>query len=123
MLDTASGAVKTIVNQKVLDVRLHQGSFYYTVNAKAIDYQAGVLYEYKIATGQNKKRSEHSVSTYYVGGAGAYYTADGYEPGLYRMNSDGSSTRLAADNIRNMIVAENGVAYTLTYESGIYTVK
>jgi hypothetical protein len=123
MLDTASGAVKTIVNQKVLNVRLHQGSFYYTVNAKAIDYQAGVLYEYKIATGQNQKRSEHSVSTYYVGGAGAYYTVDGYEPGLYRLNSDGSSTRLATGNIRTMIVAEDGVAYTLTYESGIYTVK
>jgi hypothetical protein len=123
MLDTAQGVVKTIVDQKVLNVRLHQGSFYYTVNAKAIADEAGVLYEHQIASGRNKKRSEHPVTTYYVGSSGTYYTGEGYEPGLYRINPDGSSTRLVKGNIRTMIVKEDGVAYTLTYERGIYTVK
>jgi hypothetical protein len=123
MLDTAHGIVKAIVDQKVLNVRLHQGSFYYTVNAEAIAHEAGVLYEHQIASGRNKKRSELPVSTYYVGSSETYYTLDGYEPGLYRINPDGSSTRLVAGNIRAVIVKEDGVAYTLTYESGIYTVK
>ena len=123
MLDTAQGGIKTVVDQKVLNVRLHQGSFYYTVNLKANAYEAGVLYEYQIASGRNNKRSEHAVSTYYVGTSRTYYTLDGYDPGLYRINPDGSSTRLVKGNIRAVIVKEDGVAYTLTYESGIYTVK
>lgn len=123
MLDTALGDVKTIVDQKVLNVSLHQGSFYYTVNAKAEAYEAGMLYEYQLASGLNKKRSEHYVSNYYLGSSGTYYTVDGYEPGLYRINLDGSSTRVVKGNIKAVIVKEDGVAYTLTYESGIYTVK
>ncbi|WP_438350668.1 stalk domain-containing protein [Paenibacillus sp. FA6] len=123
MLDPVQGDVKTVVDQKVLNVRLHQGSFYYTVNVKSNAYEAGVLYEYQIASGRNTKRSKHSVSTYYVGSSGTYYTLDGYEPGLYRINPDGSSTRLVTGNIRAMIVKEDGVAYTLTYESGIYNLK
>ncbi|WP_379343880.1 stalk domain-containing protein [Paenibacillus sp. GCM10027629] len=123
MLDTTKGVVKTIIDQKVLNVRLHQGSFYYTVNGKAIAYNAGVLYEYQIASGQNKKRSEHAVSAYYLGKSATYYTLDGYEPGLYRINPDGSSTRLVVGNIRQVIVTEDGVAYMLTYKEGIYSVK
>ncbi|OAB40891.1 stalk domain-containing protein [Paenibacillus glacialis] len=123
LLDLVQGDVKTVVDQKVLNVRLQQGSFYYTVNVKANAYEAGVLYEYQIASGRNIKRSKHSVSTYYVGNSRTFYTTDGYEPGLYRINSDGSSTRLVTGNIRAVIVKEDGVAYTLTYESGIYTVK
>ena len=123
MLDTAQGGVKTIVDQKVLNVRLHQGSFYYTVNAKASAYEAGGLYEYQITSNLNKKRSEHSVSNYYTGSSMTYYTVEGYDPGLYRINSDGSSTRLVKGNIRAVSVDEDSVAYMLTYESGIYTVK
>lgn len=123
MLDTASGAVKTLVNQKVLNVSLHQGSFYYTVSTKAIAYQPGVLYEYEIASGQSKKRTQHTVNAYYLGKSATYYTLDGYEPGLYRINPDGSSTCLVVGNIRQVIVTEDGVACMLTYEEGIYSVK
>ncbi|WP_018754359.1 hypothetical protein [Paenibacillus terrigena] len=93
------------------------------MNKNAISYQAGVLYEYEIASGQSKKRSEHTVSAYYLGKSATYYTLDGYEPGLYRINPDGSSTRLVAGNIRQVIVTEDGVAYMLTYKEGIYSVK
>ena len=123
MMDTTTGAVKTIVNQKVLNVRLHQGSFYYTLNAKAISDQAGVLYQYDLATGKNIKRSEHAMNSYEFSGSVIYYTLDGYEPGLYRISPDGRTTRPVAGNIRNLIVTEDGAVCTLVYEEGIHSVK
>ncbi len=117
------GNDRTLVQQRVMNVRLHDGSLYYTVNAEGAASEVGVLYQYKTATGQQLKRSDKSVASYYIGKSGLYYVSKGYAAGLYRAEPDGRNVRLVNDNIEWAVISDAGVTYTLTYEEGIFAVK
>jgi hypothetical protein len=117
------GNDRTLVHQNVMNVQLHDGSLYYTVNAGDSPSGVGVLYQYKIGAGQQVKRSDRSVTSYYVGKTGLYYVSSGYDAGLYRADADGRNVRLVNDSIESAAVSDAGVAYTLTYEEGIFSVK
>jgi hypothetical protein len=121
-VDAAGGEIYTLTDKRVTNVRFHNGSIYYTVNANHNAYEPGVLYQYMIAWGLEKKRSEQPV-TYYVGDAGVYYVMKGYDPGLYRLEQDGGSTRIVKDSIAGAILSDAGMAYTLVYEEGIFSIK
>ncbi len=122
-VDAAVGEIDTLTDKRVTNVRFHNGSIYYTVNAKRDAYEPGVLYQYIIAWGLEKKRSEQPVASYYVGDAGVYYVTNGYAPGLYRMEQDGGSTRIVKDSVAGAILSEAGMEYSLVYEEGIFSIK
>ena len=115
---------RVLVSQNVMNVQLHDGSLYYTVNAGgSSSSEVGILYQYKTATGQQLKRSDKSVTSYYVGKTGLYYVSKGYAAGLYRAEPDGRNVRLVNDSIESAAVSDAGVTYTLTYEEGLFAVR
>jgi hypothetical protein len=117
------GNDRTLVQQHVMNVQLYDGSLYYTVKGQNSSSGVGVLYQYKTATGQQMKRSDKSVTSYYVGKTGLYYVSSGYAAGLYRAEPDGRNVRLVNDSIESAVISDAGLVYTLTYEEGIFAVK
>ncbi|ASS67520.1 MULTISPECIES: DUF5050 domain-containing protein [unclassified Paenibacillus] len=117
-----SGA-KTLVSRKAAQVQFVAGAIYYKVNPAGSDYDPGELFRYDLASGKETKLAAQPVSTYYAGPAGVYYLSGGYEPGIYRIDSNGAQVRVASDNIASAILTEEGMVYTMAYKEGIYAVK
>lgn len=122
--DLNGGDRKTLVNRAASDVRLIDGSFYYTTGSQiGIDSVPGTLYRYTLSTGVETKLSDKPVTSYYVGSAGIYYVASGYDRGLYRVDADGRNVRLVDDDIAQARLTEEGMVYALTYAEGIHSAK
>jgi|GEM_PF-1386010 len=113
------GASRTVIDKPVRDVRYADGSFYYTIPSSK-GAETGILYQYIIASGLLKQRSELPVTEYAVSGSGLYYIQQGYAPGLFKVTADGRNVRLVADNVRTIAASEDGVVYNLMYETGVF---
>lgn len=123
-VDLNGGDSKTVVNRAMSNVKLIDGSFYYTTGSKVgFDVVPGMLYRYTISTGMEAKLSDQYVSSYYVGAAGIYYVSEGYDRGLYKVKADGSNVRLVDDYVEQAILTESGIVHALAYKTGIYSVK
>jgi len=114
---------ETLVSRKVLDVKFHDGSIYYTASKDGnTNFPLGHLYKYSLADGRETKLSDKLVSEFYVGRAGVYYKAEGYDLGLYKIEADGRSICITDDSVDSVLMTDAGLVYTLRYESGVYTV-
>jgi hypothetical protein len=117
----------TLVNERVIDVKFFDGNIYYTASkTNNDDVRLGRLYKYNIASGQEIQLSDNLVSEFFVGKAGVYYNAEGYDLGLYKIDStEGTekSTCLEDDSLYSALLTDTGIVYTLRYEDGVYFVK
>lgn len=115
---------KTVVEKRIVDVKFFNGNIYYTVSTgNNSDGKLGKLYKYNISGGQEIRLSDKLVSEFFVGNAGIYYKAEGYDLGLYKIDAGGESTCLADDSLYTALLTDTGIIYTLRYEPGIFTVK
>lgn len=64
-----------------------------------------------------------NISEFFVGNAGAYYKAECYDLGLYKIDAIGRSVCLIDDSIFSALLTDLGMVYTLDYQEGIYTAK
>ncbi|WP_145948170.1 DUF5050 domain-containing protein [Paenibacillus sp. Y412MC10] len=120
--DVDGAQPKTVVSRKVMSAQLLNGSLYYTSNTTGSFSDPGVLYQYDFATGKETKRSDKPLSSYYIGKDAIYYLANGYDPGIYKIDAKGN-TRLVSDRIQTAKLTDEGLVYTLTYKEGVYSVK
>jgi hypothetical protein len=123
-IDLNGGHSITLANRAAFNVKLIDGSFYYTTSERAGgEAVPGILYRYTISNGVETKLSDQYVSSYYVGAAGIYYVSDGYDRGLYKVGANGNSVRLVDDYVDQVMLTESGIVYTLAYKEGIYSVQ
>ncbi len=119
-VDSEGGNQQTLVERKVLHVEFYNGEIYYSANANGAGSNLGSLYRYNIANEQEVRLSDKSISSFYAGKAGVYYSSNGYEPGLYKIDEGGHNVSLVKDRIDRAILTDAGMVYTLVYEEGIY---
>ncbi len=113
---------KTLVDKRIMDIQFFDGNIYYTAaNGSTTNAKSGRFYKYNIASGQEVKLSDQSVSQFFVGKAGVYYKSDGYDLGLYKIDAKGKSVCLADDTIDTALLTDAGIVYTLRYVDGVYT--
>ncbi|MCR6545699.1 hypothetical protein [Dehalobacterium formicoaceticum] len=63
------------------------------------------------------------MQNFFIGSAGVYYQAEGYEPGLYKVDDQGRNINLIDDNFYDILLTDTGIVYTLRYQDGIYLAK
>ncbi|MFC4101485.1 DUF5050 domain-containing protein [Paenibacillus xanthanilyticus] len=114
---------RTLVQRKASHVTLVEDELYYMELANDNPFDVGHVYRYRLADGKETKLSDHTAVSYSAGKNGVYYWSDGYQPGIYRVESDGRNTRLIADSVVSVVPTEQGLLYTLAYQKGVFAVK
>ena len=120
-MDLAGNYKEALVDKAVKSIRFFNESIYFTADK---DSGTGTgLYQYHLPGGQITELSNKPVSEFFVGTAGVYYIAEGYDLGLYKVGADGQSICLVDDSIYTALFTETGLLYTLRYLEGIYLAK
>ncbi|TYP79161.1 DUF5050 domain-containing protein [Paenibacillus methanolicus] len=114
---------RTLVQRKASNVTLLGGDLYYMELTGDNLFDVGHVYRYSLSDGKETKLSDRSAVAYYGNKNGVYLWADGYEPGIYRVESDGRNTRLVADSVAAVVPTDQGLLYTLTYQKGVFALK
>lgn len=116
---------QTLSSKHVIEIQPGGEYVYFTAYEKGTSAEAAVeygsLYRYDLSSGQEQKVSERIVHSFYVGQSGVYYKSDGYEMGLYQVESSGNNTLVNNDRIDSAMMTDEGLIYTLTYEEGVYS--
>ncbi len=111
----ADGGNATVVSEGAASqVGFHNGSVYFVSDG---------LQRYDPTTGTRTELSAGPVAAYWTGDDGVYFMSQGYEPGLFKLESDGRHTPLVKDNVDQAAFSDAGVAYTLTYKQGVFSGK
>ncbi|WP_274364139.1 DUF5050 domain-containing protein [Paenibacillus thermotolerans] len=134
-IDASSGYLKSVeldggndrvlIERKVSNVTFHNGDLYYSAAANSANTTISELYRYRIAAEKEVKLIESGkhIRSFFVGDSGVYFVADGYEPGLYKIDTDGRIVSLVTDHIDKAILTDAGMIYTMTYQDGVYAGK
>lgn len=124
IVDLEGNNKKILVSKRVIDVKFFDGNIYYLAsNDNGTNVRLGKLYKYNLASGQEVKLSDKSVSEFFVGKSGVYYKSEAYDLGLYKIDAKGKSLCLVDDSVYSSLFTDTGMVYTLRYIEGIYTVK
>jgi hypothetical protein len=120
-IDLTGNNQKTVVEKPVLSVKFLNENIYYTV-AGSVSTRArlGKLYKYNISAGQEIPLSDQPVSEFFPGPVNTYYTAEGYDLGLYKIDAGGRTSCLVDDSLYSTLYTGEGIVYTLRYEDGIF---
>ncbi|MGG6314018.1 stalk domain-containing protein [Paenibacillus macerans] len=115
---------ETAAQRKISRIVHFKGLFYYA----AEDGGAASLYQYDPAKGRETNLGRLPAGKsgdllFEAGATGIYYVSRGYEPGIYKIETDGSHRRLVKDDIEQAVLTDAGMIYTLVYEEGVYTAK
>jgi len=114
---------RTLAARKAGYAQVYNGNLYYLAVTGGRFANVGELYKYNIASGQETKLSDKSISSFYAGPTGVYYMSNGYEPGLYKIDAAGRNVALVKDNIAQAQLTDTGLMYTLVYKEGVYAAK
>lgn len=118
-IDINGENVQPLTERNVVKAKLYNGYIYYT----AVTNGKSLLYQYDISKKQEIQLSNTSVHSFYAGEAGVYYVSQGYDLGLYKVDTDDREVRLIQDSIDSAKLTGSGILYTLVYEEGIYLGK
>lgn len=112
---------KTIVSQKIREIKEENGVFYYTIENKEGEQIPGI-YKYSVEYPGISKISNHIAKELITNASGIYYVVDQYEPGIYKMTNTGNKC-IVKDWIKDVLDTGKVILYTLEYEIGIYAAK
>ncbi|MGI6064962.1 MAG: DUF5050 domain-containing protein [Bacillota bacterium] len=114
----------TLVEKRIINIKFYNENIYYTaIKENDRNAELGKLYKYNLISGQETKLSDKSVSSFFVGRAGVFYQAEGYDLGLYKINESGRSLSIVDDSIYSTLLTDSGMVYTLHYRDGVFTAK
>ncbi|QHT59816.1 DUF5050 domain-containing protein [Paenibacillus lycopersici] len=133
-IDSAGGYLKsvrtdgsdntTLTARKAANVQFAGGGVYYTVSANPGNVLSqGDLYRFDLAKASEAKIGDRPVRSFYAGPDSVYYVSDGYEPGIYKIDSAGRNVNLVHDSIETAKWTAAGMVYTKSYEKGIFSAK
>ncbi|MDD4753069.1 MAG: DUF5050 domain-containing protein, partial [Desulfitobacteriaceae bacterium] len=123
-VDLEGNNKKTLVEKRIINIKFYNGNIYYTaIKENDKNAELGKLYKYNLISGQETKLSDKSVSSFFVGSAGVFYQAEGYDLGLYKFEENGRSLSIVDDTVYSALLTDTGMVYTLRYKDGVFTAK
>jgi hypothetical protein len=120
-IDLDGSNQETLINQGIAQVQYNGGSFYYTLLSDEGDLTEG-FYRYEPSTGESITLSSKNIKEYFISGSSVYYTAKGYDAGLYKIQK-GITTYLEKEPARLYLFDGEQMVFSGQYTKGIKIIK